>query len=220
MPGAPNKPPDVAPEPAAPPASPPAGADSVARARRVLRRLGPARVVLHLECWKGTPHADLMKPVTTAESLYRSGDFLNAELSLDQFAVRLAEPRWPTLPEPFRRLRVEIPAPQPPSWDPDAKLSPPEREAKKLRRFAENQLEIARASIERGGSMGLATEDLSPLVASARDALGADGPTDRFWEPIDRIWEAVEERVPLPSPTGPRPAPAAKLPPGIEPEEA
>ena len=215
MPGAPNKPPDVAEAPAT---GPPPGTE--ARARAVLRRLAPARVTLRLDCWKSGPPPDLSKLVDKAEALYRAADFLNADLALDQFAVRLAEPRWPTIPEPFRRLKVEIPRPQPPQWDPDHALPAPEREAKKARQFAENQLRLAEGSLERATALGVDVGDLRPLVAEAKSRLDTEGATETFWEPVDRLWSAVRERVPSAAPATPVPAPSAKLPPGIAPEEA
>ncbi|MGA8536079.1 MAG: hypothetical protein WB789_01645, partial [Thermoplasmata archaeon] len=87
--------------------------------RRALRRLAPSRVALRLDQWKGAPSPDLLTPFEKAEAAYTAGDYTAALQALDQLSIRFAEPRWPTLPEPFRRLRVPIPAPMPPHWDPE-----------------------------------------------------------------------------------------------------
>jgi hypothetical protein len=213
MPGAPNKPPEsaAAPEPVA------AAGDA---GRHVLRRLGLAHVILRLECWKGAPNPDLVRPVAQADRLYEAGDFPNAEMALDQFSVRLAEPRWPSIPEPFRRLRVDIVRPEPPAWNPDNALTPAERAAKTTRRFAENQLLWAEATLTEAPRLGAEVTDLPPLVSEAREKLAAEGPDEAFWSPLERFWETVRARVPLPSTAAARPAPEAKLPPGIAPDEA
>src|SRR5215472_9228081 len=130
MPGAPNRPPEVE-KPAEPPAPP---ADEAAH--KVLRRLAPMRVILHLDLWKGAPSPELVTPLENAETNFGTGDHATASGHLDTLAVRLAEPRWPTLPEPWRGLRASIPAPTPPHWNPDNALAPAEREALKLRREA------------------------------------------------------------------------------------
>jgi hypothetical protein len=212
MPGAPNKPPELA------ATSPAAAGPEEARRRQVLRRLGPARAVLRLEVFRGAPHPDLVKPVERAESLFVASDFLNADLALDQFAVRLAEPRWPTLPEPFRRLRVEIARPQPPHWDPDHALSAAEKDTKKARGFAELQLLVATACVERGPSLGADLASFGPALDGARRLLESEGATDAFWAPIDELWSAVRDRIALPASAATRPVPAAPLPPGIQPD--
>src|SRR5579859_2543952 len=130
MPGAPNRPPEIDKPPAAEPPK-----DEVAR--RLLRRLGPMRVALQLDLWKGAPSPELVAPLEHAESNFASGDLVTASGHLDQLAVRFAEPRWPTLPAPFRGLRVHIPAPQPPQWDPEHALPATEKEGRRLQREAE-----------------------------------------------------------------------------------
>jgi len=214
MPGAPNKPPPIEAPPAA--MSPPAGD----KRQHVLRRLAPARLVLRLSIWRGGPNVDLVKPLERVAATLAAGEFPDAEKALDQFSVRLAEPRWPTIPEPWIRLRTAIPAPQPPHWDPDFKLTPADREAKKNREWARNQLLLAKGALELAPSLGVDLTDVQSCVAEAQTVFDRDGATDEFWALLDRLWDAVQSRVPLPSPAAARAAPPAKLPPGIEPEEA
>jgi len=211
MPGAPNKPPPIE----AP--APPAASDRLPHA---LRRLAPARLVLRLPIWRGAPNVDLVKPLERAATTLAAADYLEAEKALDQFSVRLAEPRWPTIPEPWARLRVAIPAPEPPHWNPDFKLTPADREAKKARQWAETQLLLARAAVEIAPSLSVDLTDVQPGVGDAQAVYDREGATPGFWEPIDRFWSAVRDRVALPSPATARAAPPAKLPPGIAPEEA
>jgi hypothetical protein len=214
LPGAPNKPPEIEGPPA--PASPPPGD----KRQHALRRLAPDRLILRLAIWRGAPNGDLVKPLERVATTLAAGEFPEAEKALDQFSVRLAEPRWPTIPEPWIRLRTAIPAPQPPHWDPDFKLTPPEREAKKAREWADTQLRLAQGAVELAPTLSVDLADVQTCVAEAQSAFEREGATAAFWTPIDRLWEAVEIRVPLPTPAAPRAAPPAKLPPGIEPEEA
>lgn len=214
MPGAPNKPPDLEAAPA-PVAVPPDD-----KRRHALRRLAPDRIVLHLPIWRGTPHADLVKPLERAAATVAAGEFPDAEKALDQFSVRLAEPRWPSLPEPWVRLRVAIPAPQPPHWDPDFPLPPAEREAKRDRAWAGTQLLLAQGALELAPALHADLSDVQAGVAEAKAILERDGVSAEFWAPLDRLWEAVQNRVALPSAAAGRVAPPAKLPPDIEPEEA
>ena len=204
MPGAPNRPPEIA--------SPSAGAavpDDEA-ARRLLRRLGPMRVALHLDLWKGAPSPELVHPLELAEANFASGDVPTASGHLDQLAVRFAEPRWPTLPLPFRGLRVSIPAPQPPQWDPEHALPPAEKESRRLQRDAELQRDLARATLEWGAKHGVDLSELSPLLDEAVAAIGP--PADpAFFAAIDRFWQGVRQRVPMPKPSGrPSAAPAER----------
>jgi hypothetical protein len=214
LPGAPNKPPT--PDAAPVPESPPAGD----KRQHAIRRLAPARLVLRLPIWRGAPNADLVRPLERVAASLTAGEFPDAEKALDQFSVRLAEPRWPTIPEPWVRLRVPIPAPQPPHWDPDFQLAPADRETKKNREWAHTQLLLAKGAIDLAPSLSLDLADVQPTVAEAQAVFDRDGPTAEFWAPLDRLWDAVERRVPLPTPAPSRAAPPAKLPPGIEPEEA
>jgi hypothetical protein len=214
MPGAPNKPPDMEAPPT--PASPPPGD----KMQHAIRRLAPDRLVLRLPIWRGAPNPDLVKPLERVAATLAAGEFPDAEKALDQFSVRLAEPRWPTIPEPWIRLRVPIPAPQPPHWDPDFKLTPADREAKKNREWAHTQLLLAKGALDLAPSLNIDLSDVQSTVAEAQEIFNRDGATAEFWAPLDRLWDAVQSRVPLPSPAPPRAAPPAKLPPGIEPEEA
>lgn len=214
MPGAPNKPPDLeAPPPAV---SPPAGD----KRQHALRRLAPARMVLRLPIWRGAPHGDLVKPLERVATTMAAGEFPDAEKALDQFSVRLAEPRWPTIPEPWIRLRTAIPAPQPPHWDPDFKLAAADREVKRNQEWGRNQLLLAKGALELAPTLPVDLADVEASVTEAQAVFDRNGPTPEFWAALDRLWEAVESRVPLPTPAVVRAAPPAKLPPGIEPEEA
>src|SRR5690242_20638449 len=140
MPGAPNRPPEVT-----GPAPPPPVDDP---GTRVLRRLAPCRVALRLDVWRNAPSPELLKPFSAAESAYASGDLPGAENALDQLAVRFADPRWPTMPEPFRRLRVAIPAPQPPAWDPEFTLAADEKDRRKAHRGVEGQVALAEGVVQ------------------------------------------------------------------------
>ena len=214
MPGGPNRPPELD----APP-GPPAPAPEE-KLQHAVRRLAPDRIVLRLPIWRGAPHSDLVKPLERAQAALLAGEFPEAEKALDQFSVRLAEPRWPTIPEPWIRLRVPIPPPTPPHWDPDFKLTQAEREAKRVHQWAETQLRLARGAVEGAPTLGMDLADVQSCVSEAQTVFDREGPTPAFWTPIDRVWAAVRERVPLPAPAAARAAPPAKLPPGIEPEEA
>jgi len=195
MPGAPNRPPEIdAPVPVADPT-----------ARRLLRRLGPARVALHLDLWKGAPSQELVVLLERAETNFASGDLVTSLNNLDQLSIRFAEPRWPTMPMPFQRLRVEIPHPMPPHWDPEHALPPAEKEGKRLQRDAETQRDLARGSIEWGRTHQVDLSDLTPTLERATATLQASGATDAFWADLDEIWQAVRARVPMPK-AGGRPA--------------
>ncbi|MHB8351315.1 MAG: hypothetical protein ACYDFT_01270 [Thermoplasmata archaeon] len=202
MPGAPNKPP----ESAAPP-TPPHPKEEVAD--RVLRRLAPSREALRLPSWRGTPSAELTGPLAEAERLFTAGDLAGAEGALDRLSVRFAEPRWPSLPEPFRGLRVSIPAPQPPQWDPDHALPPEAKEERRWQKYASQQLLLARGSLELEASLGTDVADLKPLLEAATAAHGAGELGDPFWSPLDRIWTSLRERVPPPGAPAPPPVPAS-----------
>jgi len=200
MPGAPNRPPEI--EPAATTAVP-----TDETARRLIRRLGPARIALHLDVWKGAPSPELLQPLQHAEKNFAAGDLVTASGNLDQLAIRFAEPRWPLLPAPFKELRQKIPAPQPPQWNPDFKLTPEEREKVLERRAAELQLALAKAAIDWGAAHQIDLADLGPHLEGATAALGVEG-REAFWGEIDRIWQTVRERVPMPTPARTRPAAA------------
>jgi len=207
MPGAPNRPPESTPPPPPPPvlAEPPD--------RKVLRRLAPSRVALRLDAWKGAPSAELLTPFDKAESAFDAGDFPGALNALDLLSVRFAEPRWPSLPEPFRRLRVPIPAPMPPHWDPDHALAPAEREAKRARREADDQLALAAGTVAWAAEHSVDLNDVGPAVEEARALLATEGVGAPFYERIDRVWDAVRTRVPRPKgPVGRAPPPAAPPP--------
>jgi hypothetical protein len=203
MPGAPNRPPETAPPP--PPPTPVGEPPE----KKVLRRLAPSRVALLLDLWKGAPSPDLTTPFDKAEAAFAAGDFPGALNSLDLLSVRFAEPRWPSLPEPFRLLRVPIPAPMPPSWNPDNALPPAERDVKRAARVAEEQLALADGTVAWAATHHVDLADLATAVPEARTILATEGATTDFYERIDRVWEAVRARAPLPKPPAGRPAPAA-----------
>lgn len=191
MPGGPNRPPEVE---APPPPPPVAGTVQ----ERLLRRLAPCRIALSLDLWRGAPSPELTKPFESAEAAFASGDFPHAESALDQLAVRFAEPRWPTLPEPFRRLRQEIVAPVPPHWDPEHQLPAPEKEGRKIHRWAELQLALAGASEAWAKAHQVPVDDLGPALEEARRRFAAEGGSQGFWSSIDVVWTGLRERVPAP----------------------
>jgi hypothetical protein len=204
MPGAPNRPPERTDEaPPAPPVPEPP-------ATRALRRLVPTHVALLLDSWKGAPSPEVLAPFERAEHALDAGDAVGALSALDQESIRFAEPRWPTLPQPFRLLRVPIPAPMPPNWDPENALPAPEKEARKARRTAEEQLELAEGSVAWAAQHGVPVDDLRPRVVAAKAALAAPGVPTAFYEEIDALWTALRPRLPRPKGAGARPAaPAA-----------
>ena len=204
MPGAPNRPPEIAPHEATT-----ADLPTDAAERKVLRRLAPARVALRLDLWKGNPSPELLVPFEKAEGLFASRDFVNADSALDQLAVRFAEPRWPTLPEPFRSLRVTIVQPQPPHWDPEFKMTPEERDVRRTRRTADTQLALAKAVLDWASAHGSSTDDLAPILAAAQQELAGGTATDAFWDRVDTIWVAVRGRVSPPARKASPPVPPA-----------
>jgi hypothetical protein len=190
MPGAPNRPPESAAAPVPPAPVPPE--------LRVLRRIVPSQVALLQPSWKGAVPAEVLAPFDKADAAFRAGDFAAATLALDQLSIRFAEPRWPTLAEPYRRLRVPIPAPVPPHWDPDHGLATPEKEARQARRLAEEQLALAEGCVAWASANGVTTDGLPPAVDAAKAALGSPGVASAFYEAIDPLWRALRERLPAP----------------------
>ncbi len=211
MPGAPNRPPETAAAPA-PPAPVP-----VTPRYRSLARLGPSRVALLLDLWKGSPSPELVTPFDRAETAFDAGDFDGATNALELLSVRFAEPRWPTLPEPFRLLRVPIPAPMPPAWNPDHALAPADREAKRARREADDQVSLATASLAWAGAHGLDVTDLVSPLEQAKTVLATEGVVPGFYERIEAVWDGIRSRCPRPTATKARSAPARAEP---EPSEA
>ncbi|MGA8664125.1 MAG: hypothetical protein WB809_03530 [Thermoplasmata archaeon] len=204
MPGAPNRPPEKTPEVPVTPTLP------EPPEKKVLRRLVPSRVTLLLDLWKGAPSGDLLTPYDRAEAAYAAADYATALQALDQLSIRFHEPRWPSLPEPFRLLRVSIPAPQPPSWNPENALAPPERDALRARRFAEDQVLLARGCLVWAGGHGVAISEWTPKVEEAAAILKAEGLVPGFYERIDAVWELLREQLPRPKAGAARPpAPAA-----------
>lgn len=168
------------------------------------------RVALRLDVWKNAPSREMVLPLERAETAYGTGDFAGAENALDQLAVRFAEPRWPTMPKPFRDLRVSIPPPQPPHWDPEHGLAAEAREANKGRRAAELQVTLAEGVLAWAAQHAVALDDAQPLVADARAALTADTTMDQMWSKLDAFWSVVRARVPMPSASPARAAPAVE----------
>jgi hypothetical protein len=212
MPGAPNRPPEKELEAPVEPPLP------VSPAQRALRRLAPSRVALLLDLWKGAPSPELMTPFEKAEAAYAAGDFVNAVSALDLLSVRFAEPRWPTIPEPFRQLRVPIPAPMPPHWNPEHILSPTAKEAARARRTADEQLALAAGTVAWASAHHVDAADLGRQVDEAREILGREGLSLGFYERIDAVWEGVLARFPRPTTPGRSAPPAAA--PTSETEEA
>ncbi len=194
MPGAPNRPPEIA---GAPPAATPD-----APATKVLRRLVPSHVALLLDSWKGPVAAEVADPFEKAEAAVAAGDWSAASNALDLLSIRFAEPRWPTLPEPFRRLRVKIPAPVPPHWDPDHGLAAPEKEVRKARRVAEDELALADGSVAWATAHGLGTPELSEALGRARAALAGSEVGPEFYPNLDGIWAALRPKLPRPKRVG------------------
>jgi hypothetical protein len=192
MPGPPNRPPPK--EPEAPSVIPVPETPQ----EKALRRLVPTRVALLLDIWKGPLSSELTGPYTKAETAFAQGDYSTTLSALDLLSVRFAEPRWPTLPEPFRLLRVPIPAPVPPHWDPDHKLSTPEKDAKKARKTAEDQLELARGCVRWASAHGVPANDLAPKLETAAGHLANPAGLAPFYGEIDAIWNGLRGRLPLP----------------------
>lgn len=210
MPGAPNRPPEKAAEPPVPVVVPESPQE------RALRRLAPSRVALLLDSWKGAPNPDVLGPFEKAELAYASGDYAACATALDLLSVRFAEPRWPTLPEPFRRLRVPIPAPVPPHWDPEHGLPASERERRREKRAADDQLALAEGCVAWATAHGVGVSDLAPKIDEAKTLLTTEGVSPAFYERLDHVWNAVRERFPVPKGSVPRPTPATPAPPRVE----
>ncbi len=191
MPGAPNRPPDVAAPPSPRPVPDPPEL-------RLLRRIVPSHVALLQESWKGGAPAELLAPFERADAAFRAGDYGTAASALDQLSIRFAEPRWPSLPEPFRRLRVPIPAPVPPHWDPDHGVAAEEKELRRARRTAEEQLALVDGSVAWATAHGITAGELATLAAEARAALAAPGVASDFYPAVDRLWRALRDRLPSP----------------------
>ncbi len=203
MPGAPNRPPETH-GPAPPPVpvvEPPE--------RKVLRRLVPSHVALLQETWKGAVPPEVLAPFEKAEGAVAASDLAGATTALDLLSIRFAEPRWPTLADPFRRLRVPIPAPVPPHWDPDHDLSPAEKDARRAQRVAEEQVELARASLAWAAAHGVEVDRLAALIDEAQTALTAGRPPPEILEKVDGFWAELRPRLPRPKSSRAPPAPAS-----------
>jgi hypothetical protein len=190
MPGAPNRPPEKT--PAAPSTAPVPEPPE----KKALRRLVPTHVALLLDTWKGAPSPELTGPFAKAEASFAQGDYAGTLTALDLLSVRFAEPRWTTLPDPFRLLRVTIVAPVPPHWDPDHKLAASEKDAKKARANAEGQLALARGSVAWAAAHGISTADLAPRLEAAAAALADPSGLGPFYEQIDSLWTGLRGRLP------------------------
>ncbi|MGP8078339.1 MAG: hypothetical protein ACLQD8_07005 [Thermoplasmata archaeon] len=192
MPGAPNRPPErtADPVPAPPVPTPPE--------RLALRRLVPSHVALLLDSWKGAPAPEVIGPFEKAEAAYRAADYAGALSALDLLSIRFAEPRWPSLPAPFKDLRVPIPAPMPPHWNPEHALTPAERETARARRTAEGQLALADGCVGWARAHAVPTDDLVPLLAEARASLAAGGVPEEFYARLDTLWTDLWGRLPRP----------------------
>jgi hypothetical protein len=204
MPGAPNSPPKIA--DVLPPVA-------IAPERRVFRRLAASRVALNLEMWKGAPSPELIDPLARAEAEYAAGNFIEAEKAIDLLSVRFAEPRWPTMPTPFRDLRVAIPAPMPPQWDPEFALDATEKERRKVHRSAELQLALVQATAAYAAKRGIPADDLAQHATQAAADFASGGASEPFWVQIDAAWTLARERFPAPARPAARPAVPAAPPP-------
>lgn len=181
--------------------------------RLVLRRLVPSHVALLLDVWKAGPAPELTGPFEKAEAAFRAADYAGATSALDLLSIRFTEPRWPSLPAPFRDLRVPIPAPMPPHWNPEHALPPAEKEAVRARRTAEEQLALADGCVAWARAHAVPADDLAALAAEAKRALGAGGVSPEFYVPIDALWTALVARLPRPKrAAGPAPVAAAPEP--------
>jgi hypothetical protein len=177
--------------------------------QRALSRLAPARVALLWAGWMGAPSPELLAPFDKAEAAFDAGDFANATSALELLSVRFAEPRWPTLPEPFRLLRVAIPAPMPPHWNPDNALGPAEREAKRARREADDQVALAAGSLAWASAHQVDVADLGRPLEEARAILTTEGVRPEFYARIEIVWDGLRTRAPRPQGAkGRAPAPA------------
>ena len=204
MPGAPNRPPEAASAPAPPPPAP------EPPELRVLRRLVPVQVALLQDSWKGSVPPEVLAPFEKAEAAYRGADYAAAVSALDLLSIRLAEPRWPSLADPFRRLRVPIPAPVPPHWNPDHGLAAPEKEARQARRVAEDQLALTEGCLAWAGAHGVPTSGLAERVEAAKAALAVGGVPAEFYAAVDALWRELWTRLPAPRRAGaPARAPVA-----------
>ncbi len=202
MPGAPNRPPEAAAAPAPPPPAP------EPPQVKLLRRLVPSHVALLQESWKGGVPAEVAAPYEKALAAFRAGDYGTATTALDQLSIRFAEPRWPSLAEPYRRLRVPIPAPVPPHWDPDHALPAAEKDARRARRVADDQLALAEASVRWAAAHGVDAGTLEGELAAAKGALAGSGPLPEFYLAVDAIWRELDARLPAPA-KGAKPGPPA-----------
>jgi hypothetical protein len=97
--------------------------------------------------------------------------------------------------------------PQPPSWDPDAALTPADRDAKKARRQADSQLALAKASIDWAAAKGIDVADLRGPVETAGSSLSSGGVSEEFWAQIDAAWTGLRQRLPAPKAAPSRGAP-------------
>jgi hypothetical protein len=193
MPGAPNRPPEAA---SAAPAPPAAAADPPEL--KLLRRLVPSHVALLQDLWKGAVPPEVLAPFDRADAAFRAGEFPAAATALDQLSIRFAEPRWPSLPDPFRRLRVPIVAPTPPQWNPDHALPAAEKEARAARRVADDQVALLDACVAWASAHGVATTDLAEAATAAHGALRGPGVPPEFYPAVDGAWRALRERLPPP----------------------
>lgn len=203
MPGAPNRPPEIAEAPPPPVAPTPPE-------RLALRRLVPSHVALLLDLWKGGPAPELTGPFEKAEASYRAADYAGALAALDLLSIRFTEPRWPSLPAPWRELRVPIPAPAPPHWNPEHAMAAAERDAVRARRTAEQQLALAEGAVAWARAHAVPADDLAAGLADAQRALGPTGVPAEFYVAIDGLWTALAPRLPRPKRAGPAPVPPAE----------
>jgi len=96
----------------------------------------------------------------------------------------------------------------PPQWDADFAVDAAEKERRKVRRLAELQLALAKATAAFAAKRGLPAEDLAAEAAHAETEFASAGASESFWSHVDTLWTAARERFPMPASAPGRAAPA------------
>ena len=122
------------------------------------------------------------------------------------------------MPVPFRDLRVTIPAPMPPQWDPEFSLPPEERECVVGVASLIVRLALAEGVLAWALTKAVDLGNVVSHVAQAKELLATTGADEAFFGHLDLVWTVVRERVPRPKSAPPR-SPVAR-PSAAEPEEA
>ncbi len=111
---------------------------------------------------------------------------------------------------------MAIPAPQPPSWNPENALSAAERDALRARRQADDQVLLARGSVAWAAAHGIEVGDWNARVEEAAQVLAAEGLVPAFYERIDPVWAGLRARLPRPTSVASRPPTTPPPPVGAE----